>query len=144
MTMTSVRFVDGPYVCPIREICVAVDDGSPLPLQGGSSVTAGTNVLAVDSDGTFFTTGRQGIVRLPAASGRPGVRNGAIRTFDTTIIDLAEPRVLGEVERRPMAVDLTGRALISARRVNYRFEWNIGPLRWVTPQPAAPAHIRRP
>jgi hypothetical protein len=59
----------------------------------------------------------------------------SIVAIDHVIVDLASARVLGEVARGPLAVDVTSRVLVS---VDCRdCEVMMGPLRWELAGPTA-------
>lgn len=127
------RLLDTRYVCPSPSACFDVEDGHAIPLRGIARTIAGTRLLVEHGHTFSITEGRTGTSQpLAGVRGAWNLRSGGMLAIGTTVVDLAQGRVLGQVATEPVAIDATGRALVPDRREG---EIDIGPLRWVRPRP---------
>jgi len=126
--------LDAPYVCTDADRCFALHDGTPIPMRGYEHVQTTTKLITKERKAYFVTDIATGVVQpLPAITGRQGPRARSIMAFGTTIFDLEGGRVLGDVAEPPVALDVTGRALL--RSGPSRDELASGPMWWTVPSP---------
>jgi hypothetical protein len=129
----KVDVVDAGYVCLDGGNCFELQDGAQVSLRGIWRAFHGNHILSSDRGRYFVVDRATGVVtRLPGVTG-PLVRAAeGIVAIDTRIVDIDHARVIGEIVRWPLAVDLHGRALLPA---NLEHLAPRGPLRWVLPRP---------
>lgn len=131
----DVRVMDSPYLCSNPETCVSLAAGKPIKLRGSVETIAKNKILTKERDAFFLVDGPTGAPKqLYGLEGYPRARAGDIIAIDTSIIDLAQARVLGDAARAPFAVDLKGRALVPTGGGDREFP--SGPLRWSEPTPS--------
>lgn len=132
------RLLDSPYLCGYSETCHALDTGKPIKLRGSFVTISKTKILTRDNDDFFVIDGESGTSHhLAGIDGYPHSAAGDFLAIGTGVIDISRARVLGEAPRRPLAVDVKGRALVSSRGGDRQFP--AGPLRWIEPAPVTTA-----
>ena len=128
------RLAESPYVCSDSETCHSFEAGKRVKLRGSVVTSSKTKLLTEDGDDFFVIDGASGASnRLGGIDGYPVAATGDFVAIGTSIIDIARARVVGEVPRRPDAIDLKGRSLVSSSGGDREFP--TGPLRWIEPTP---------
>jgi len=131
------RVLATPYVCLAHVQCFRLEDGQLIAIHGYPYLDDARQLLTRDR-GEFFVTDTATLrtERLPGVSGTLAARAGNVVAIGTHVVDLRQARVLGELPAPPVAVDVTGKALLaSAAR---KGEIAVGPLRWIAASAAAP------
>jgi hypothetical protein len=108
--------------------------------------SAGDRALLVHPGGAaLFDAAREGLEQLPLDAVPSGFVSGRAPVLwsDSTLLDVAQRRVLGRVAGVVLAATTDGRALVPAVPAAERRGVPTGPLRWVRPTPAT-GGARRP
>jgi len=130
-----VRRLDMPYVCTDAAGCFALRDGKPIPVRGYVHAETTAKLVTEERNAYFLVDIATGVAEPLGVTGHGwGARSSNLMAFGTAIVDLEDGRVLGDVASRPIAVDVTGRALLSSGRPAGD-ELASGPLWWTAPTP---------
>ncbi|MEO7733597.1 MAG: hypothetical protein ABIY55_21720, partial [Kofleriaceae bacterium] len=126
----------------LRPDTVELRDGRPAlldePVAGDARATFEGRSLTWASGIYRITDARTGTVTaLPGLPGDVGPQARHIVAIGTAIVDLERARVIGTVPREPLAVDITGRALVPL--VDRDGDFERGPLRWIDSTPTGGA-----